>query len=158
MTRQRMLIAWAVAAFSCSDAGSTDQHALDPAGDTEADDDFKGCPEDIPPFGPGLFASSDHFAATLRSAMPVEPERYSRNRWEVELSASDATITHGQTFMPIHGHDGRVEPQITALSEPGGFLVDRLNFTMRGPWEVRLWLSAPGVNEELAVFHICVSK
>lgn len=50
--------------------------------------------------------------------------------------------------MPIHGHDGRVQPKMTALAEPGQFQVDRLNFIMRGPWEVRLWLRSSALESE----------
>ena len=109
--------------------------------DHELDDDFKGCPEGIPAFEPGLEAAGEHYSLKLIAAKPTEPERY-RNDWTVEVRsadgapASDAEITRGQTFMPVHGHDGRVQPKLKALSEPGQFAVDSLNFTMRGPWEV----------------------
>jgi hypothetical protein len=131
--------------------------------DVQLDDDFKGCPEGIPVFEPGLEASGEHFTLKLIAAVPSEPERY-RNDWTVEVRAvdgapaPDAEITRGQTFMPVHGHDGRVKPKMKALSEPGQFEVDGLNFTMRGPWEVRLWLRSPSVDEELEVFHVCVAK
>jgi hypothetical protein len=60
--------------------------------------------------------------------------------------------------MPVHGHDGRVQPKLTALEAPGQFEVDRLNFTMRGPWEVRFWLRAESGAEDLVVFDVCVAK
>jgi hypothetical protein len=130
----------------------------------DADDDFKGCPAQIPAFGPGLRAVGDHYALKLLAAMPDQPERYSDNDWTVELatldgsSASDAQIVRGQTFMPIHGHDGRVEPAVKALATPGQFQVDRLNFSMRGPWEVRLWLDSASLAEDYLVFQVCVTK
>jgi hypothetical protein len=60
--------------------------------------------------------------------------------------------------MPLHGHDGRVEPGVKALATAGQFQVDRLNFSMRGPWEVRLWLDSASVAEDRLVFQVCVTK
>jgi hypothetical protein len=52
------------------------------AGDAAvAEDDFKGCPEDIPAFTPGLRTAGDHVAARLLAAKPAEPERYNENDW-----------------------------------------------------------------------------
>jgi hypothetical protein len=143
--------------------GHADHEQSADSDQAELDDDFKGCPEGIPPFEPGLEAEGRHFTLKLMAAKPTEPERY-RNDWTVEVRAADGTpagdaeITRGQTFMHIHGHDGRVQPKLKALDEPGHFEVDSLNFTMRGPWEVRLWVRSPSVDEELDVFHVCVAK
>ena len=123
----------------------------------ELDDDFKGCPPELPVFGPGLEVESDQHKITLISAQPGEPERY-ENDWVVELSPPEAVLVRGQTFMPIHGHDGRVEPTVKQASSPGRFAIERLNFTMRGPWEVRLWVSSAGATEQLLVFNGCVAK
>jgi hypothetical protein len=95
--------------------------------------------------------------------MPSEPERY-LNSWSIAVDsltgspAVDAEIERGQTFMPVHGHDGRVVPEISPTGEPGQFRVERLNFSMRGPWEVRFWLRSPSLGEDYAVFHVCVAK
>lgn len=129
----------------------------------DMEDDFKGCPESIPAFEPGLLAKGKHFAVKVLSSMPTEPERYTNN-WQVELdtldgsAAADARIEKSQTFMPIHGHDGMVVPEITALASPGQFSVDRLTFTMRGAWEARFWLRGAGVDEDYIVLHVCVAK
>lgn len=127
------------------------------------EDDFKGCPADIPAFAPGLLARGQKLRLELLAAQPAEPERYA-NDWDVELStlegapAADASIVRGQTFMPVHGHDGRVEPEITALPAPGHAHVARLTFTMRGPWEVRFWLRDALAQDDYAVFKVCVSQ
>ena len=133
-----------------------------PVGAHELDDDFKGCPEGIADFGPGLRAEGKQFALEVVSALPAEPERY-RNDWTVVWSAlegeqSTAEITRAQTFMPIHGHDGRVEPEIDALPMSKQIAVSDLNFTMRGPWEVRFWLRSPAVEDDYVVFKVCVAK
>jgi hypothetical protein len=141
------------------------EHSHDPGTGLDAEDaDFKGCPAGIPTVAPGLQAGGKQFAMKVIAAMPAEPERYA-NSWTVELTARDgsspaldARIDHGQTFMPIHGHDGRVVPSSTSLAEPAQFEVDRLNFTMRGPWEVRFWLKSPSVSEDYVVFNVCVAQ
>jgi len=134
------------------------------AGRDAMPDDFKGCPDDIPRFEPGLQADGARYAMRLIDAMPAQPERYS-NRWTVELLhgdgtvATDAQLVRGETFMPVHGHDGRVTPEITALSEPGRFQADPVNFTMRGVWETRFWLRDDAAEaDDYVVFHVCVAK
>jgi len=146
-----------VGAAACS--GDADL-STDHDGHTERDpeDDFKGCPPDVPLFESGLQAAGAQHTVTLLSAEPAEPERY-ENDWVVELSPPDAELVRGQTFMPIHGHDGRVQPELKPLAaEPGRFAIERLNFTMRGPWEVRLWTRAADAAEDYVVFHVCVAK
>jgi hypothetical protein len=145
-----------------ADESSTTGARDDAGAHAGVEDDFQGCPEDIPRFAPGLQAAGDHVTVKLITAMPDEPERHINN-WKVELGALDGTpardaeILRAEPFMPIHGHDGRVVPHMTALAEPGQFQVDRLNFIMRGPWEVRFWLSS-SLGEDFAVFHVCVAK
>jgi len=147
------------------DAGQSRARDAGPIADMPADaeGDFKGCPDGIPNVAPGLLAVGERLALKVVAAMPAEPERY-LNDWTVELSSLDgspdaeAEIVRGQTFMPVHGHDGRVQPRMKALAEPGRFQVDGLNFTMRGPWEVRLWLRSGAQEDDYAVFHVCVAK
>jgi len=127
------------------------------------DDDFKGCPPGVPRFEPGLYAAGKHYEVKLLSAMPQAPERYS-NSWSVELAlldgtaAADAQIVRSQTFMPVHGHDGRVVPVVTALANPAEFQVDHITFTMRGPWEARFWISGDQAQEDNVVLHVCIEK
>jgi len=149
---------------ACSGSDRESGPGADDAGVlTDAEDDFRGCPEGIPNRAPGLQTMGEHLTVKVVAAVPAEPERY-LNNWTVELGAldespaPDAEIVRAETFMPIHGHDGRVQPQMTALSEPGQFRVDRLNFTMRGPWEVRLWLRSDALEDDYVVFDVCVAK
>lgn len=127
------------------------------------DDDFKGCPPEVSRFAPGLHATGKQYALKLLTAMPQAPERYS-NEWNVELdfldgtAATDAHIVRSQTFMPVHGHDGRVVPVVTALASPAQFRVDRITFTMRGPWEARFWISGDKAEEDNVVLRVCVEK
>jgi hypothetical protein len=137
-----------------------------PAHDASAhayDDDFQGCPDGIPSVAPGLHGAGEQLAVSVVAAMPEEPERYI-NQWTVELERldgapdPDAVIVRGETFMPIHGHDGRLQPEAGALPLPGRFEVDRLNFTMRGPWEVRLWLRSGAGDDDYVVIDVCVAR
>ena len=149
-------VLWLIGSAACSgDEDLGNEH--DAQHGAEPEDDFKGCPPEVPVFGPGLEAEGEPHRVRLISAQPVEPERY-RNDWVVELTPPDAQLVRGQTFMPVHGHDGRVQPEFKALAQPGQFAIERLNFTMRGPWEVRLWLSSPAAAEEYVVFDVCVAK
>lgn len=152
---REMLVAWlfALSAAACGGGGGADPNDEEP----QLEDDFRGCPPEIPVFGPGLQAAGAVHSVTLISAQPSEPERY-ENHWIVELGSPLAALVRGQTFMPVHGHDGGVEPVLKPLAQAGRFAVERLNFTMRGPWQVRLWVSSPAANEELAVFQVCVAK
>lgn len=157
-----LLVCGLVACQGDSDADRSDG-ARDAAVPVDAEDDFQGCPDGYPNVAPGLEVAGEHLAAKVLDAVPAEPERY-RNDWTVALSSldgdpdPDAAIVRGQTFMPVHGHDGRVEPRMTALAEPGEFKVDGLNFTMRGPWEVRLWLRSGSREDDYVVFDVCVAK
>ncbi|HTU56823.1 MAG TPA: hypothetical protein VMF89_00290 [Polyangiales bacterium] len=144
---------FSLSAAACS--GDAEEH--DAQAQEELEDDFKGCPADVPVFSPGLQVEDAERKITLISAQPTEPERY-ENDWVVEVIPPEAVIVRGQTFMPIHGHDGRVEPIVKPMSTPGQFAIERLNFTMRGPWEVRLWLSSAAATEERLVFQVCVAK
>lgn len=145
-----LVLGMAAAACSGEPEADSEHHA-------EHEDDFKGCPAEIPAFATGLTATADQVSVKVMSAEPAAPERY-ENNWVVELSPADAEIVRAQTFMPVHGHDGRVKPELRALEQPGQWAVERLNFTMRGPWEVRLWLSTATRDEENVVFQVCVAK
>ena len=154
--RLRAAVVAACALGACADAeavgGSMTEH-----------DDFHGCAQAYASTATGLEISGEHLTVKVLDAMPAEPERYI-NRWTVELQtpggspATAATLVRAQTFMPVHGHDGRVEPRPQPLAEPGRFSLDRLNFSMRGPWEVRLWLRSAAGEEDYVVFDVCVAK
>jgi len=169
-TPQSLLVVCWLAACAGDEATSNDSHAehagdaaASGAHDADMDDDFQGCPDRFNSQAPGLEVEGQHLAAKVITAMPPEPERYI-NEWTVELSSLDgspargAKIIRGQTFMPVHGHDGGVQPRLTALSEAEQFEVDGLNFTMRGPWEVRLWLRSEASEDDYVVFEVCVAK
>jgi len=163
VTSTMLLVCSLVACAGSDDSSATHGHSGSHAGTSGEEDDFKGCPDGYPNVAPGLQVMGEQLVVKVISATPAEPERYI-NGWKVELSDRDgspapgAELIRGETFMPVHGHDGRVQPKLTALEAPGQFEVDRLNFTMRGPWEVRFWLRAESGAEDLVVFDVCVAK
>jgi hypothetical protein len=154
---------------ACGGAESSDAPTAPPPADAGAfvteDDGFVGCPESIPMFVLGMGASGDNgvLAATLDDASHAPPLRY-LNDWTLHWTRSDGTpladvvLTKARAFMPVHGHDGIVPPTIEPLAEPGRVRVRGLNFNMRGPWEVQLWLSSASAGDDYVVFHICVQE
>lgn len=135
------------------------------AGESDAEDEFVGCPETTPAFALGMQAQGKqgHLNAKLISASRVPPQRY-LNDWTVELTdtagapLADASIRSARPFMPVHGHDGNVQTMVKKLAEPGRFAVNSLNFIMRGPWEVQLGLRSPSAGDDDVVFEICVAE
>lgn len=158
--------------FGCSPepdtGGTTDDRdataSIDPThGDGSVPDDFVGCPGGVPAAAPGLSAKGQRLTVDVVAAVPAELERYI-NGFTVELRTQDgapaprAQVVRAQTFMPLHGHDGGVLPRVTHLTEPGRVQVERLNFIMRGPWEVRLWLRTEAGEDDYVTFTVCVAK
>jgi hypothetical protein len=139
--------------------------ALEDAQPDAKEAEFEGCPDTIPAFALGMQAQGKQgkLTAKLISASRVPPLRY-LNDWTVELgdaagaALEDATIRSALPFMPVHGHDGNVQPVVKKLSQPGRFAVSSLNFNMRGPWEVRLLLRSPSAGDDDVVFEICVAE
>jgi hypothetical protein len=96
--------------------------------------------------------------ARLIDAQHVPPQRFS-NDWTIELMKADGTplddaeIVKACAFMPVHGH-GLPPKDVKDLGQ-GRFLLDRLNFSMRGPWEVQLSVNSPSVPEATARATSC---
>ncbi|MDB4988005.1 MAG: hypothetical protein JWN04_3183, partial [Myxococcaceae bacterium] len=85
------------------------------------DDGFEGCPDSVPAFALDMQATGEqgHINATLLAASNVPPLRY-LNSWTVAFSAqgaplSDVVLTKARPFMPVHGHDGIVQPMVESL-------------------------------------------
>lgn len=137
----------------------------EPAADGEAEAAFEGCPDSVPPFALGMQARvvEGSIHASVIEASPAPPMRY-LNDWTVELSDAqgnaleDVRIESARPFMPVHGHDGNLQPKVRALSEPGRFSVADLNLFMRGPWEIQLRLHAESAGDGYVVFDVCVAE
>jgi hypothetical protein len=153
-------LAWA----GCGDGDAPRGALPETEADAEVPADYEGCDE-LEPFALGLTARGEEntLEAEVLEAAPAPPRRY-RNDWIVQLRAADGSaledveLTHARPFMPVHGHDGGIAPVIHALSEQGKFRIERLNFSMRGPWQVQLTASSPSRGNDYIVFHVCVME
>lgn len=154
--------------FACGSDEANETSARDAAVEAAVPDDeteFVGCPDTLSAFELGMEAAGAQgkLKAKLISASPAPPLRY-LNDWTVELldasgaPLEDATIRSARPFMPVHGHDGNVQPVVTPLNERGRFAVNGLNFNMRGPWQVQLSLRSPSAGDDDVVFEICVAE
>jgi len=126
---------------------------------------FVGCPSSTPVFGPGMQATGNrsNITATLVTASSVPPQRY-LNDWTIALSnqqgepVSDVEVIEARPFMPVHGHDGNIKPNVEKLAAPGQLSIAGINLLMRGPWEVQLMLSSKSAGSDYVVFHVCVEE
>lgn len=90
------------------------------------------------------------------------PARKFENAWTVTLvddagSATGATLSDVQGFMPDHGHGSTIPSIITDMGN-GQYQVEDINLWMDGHWEVNfLVTTAQGATEE-AQFEVCVPK
>jgi len=66
------------------------------------------------------------------------------NTWTIELQSTagerldDYQVTWICSFMPAHNHTAG--PRLSAGDEPGQFVIERLNLSMNGGWEIPLWV------------------
>jgi hypothetical protein len=92
-----------------------------------------------------------------------DPPRKYTNDWVVALSdaqgepVDDAEFSKARTWMPVHGHDGKFAPEITAAGG-GRYTFDGLNFTMTGPWQVQFEVSSASAGSDSFVLDVCVGE
>ena len=110
----------------------------------------------------GQMAHGDNVMVKLVS-FDNNPAQIQENDWVVEISTHDGTpvadaeLTNVRAFMPVHGHDGKYPPEISAVSgEPGQFKLDDLYFTMEGPWQVQFTIASESAGDDYVVMEICV--
>jgi hypothetical protein len=154
-----------VALFAgCGDDDGTDSdpvHVHD-AGLSDGSYEEVPCPEDTPEFAIGMEAVGEEGAITgrLLDADPAPPRKF-ENDWSVEFvdadgePLEDVEVVRAWPFMPVHGHDGFYDPDVSALEEPGRYRVDRINMWMRGPWEVHFMLTSESAGDDHVVFDVC---
>jgi hypothetical protein len=139
------------------DDDDDDAHQVDHDAGYVDPDEMVRCPDGIPEFFAGETSGSeatgenDQVMARVIAADHVPLKRFS-NTWTVELTSPDGTplegveIVEACAYMPVHRH-GLPPRAVKALAEPGRFVLDRLNFTMRGPWEMQLAVNVDGEAE-----------
>lgn len=164
---KRVVLTAAIAALLGSACGGDDddQEHDDMHGDMHGDHDADSghldpdedvrCPDTIPELFAGETSGSEATGSeSLVKARVITadhlPARKYANTWTVELTdlqgtpLADAKLVDACTFMRVHGHGTGPLGGIKALDEPGRFEIERMNFVMRGPWEVQLAVNPTG--------------
>jgi hypothetical protein len=82
------------------------------------------------------------------------------NVWTIELLDADGEaalgeITKVEPWMPTHGHGSNLVPRV--VEEDGRYIVDDLNFTMVGLWDVEFTFEVGGVVDSVE-FSFCVGS
>jgi hypothetical protein len=153
------LALWALLLLACGDDGPSSFVSAD---GSVQDDGFRGCPADVPQLQLQAQARGLHLVATVVAASRVPARRY-LNDWTFRFTdlggaaRNDVSVISARTWMPVHGHDGVVVPQVVSTSDPAELQIRSLNFIMRGPWEVQLSLRSP-LGDDKVVFHVCVAE
>lgn len=158
--------AWLLCVAACGEDAPAEPAQHEHEGGTQDGEEaaFAGCPDSIPKFSLGMQATAGDIQAKLVAASPAPPERYF-NDWTVAFESADGeprtdvTLCGARTFMPVHGHYGTPDPRVTQHADDRAvFELDALNLFMRGPWEVRLKVSAADGGEHDIVFEVCVEQ
>lgn len=159
--RPRRFLSLALLALVAS-CGDDPRDSDEPA--TRPDTMYVGCPASTPPFALGMEALGKlgRIRARLVAARPTPPARY-RNDWELAFFGprgerlDDVSVARARPFMPVHGHDGNVQPTVRPVAD-AQIAVDYLNLNMRGPWEVQLAVQSRSLGDDEMVFHVCVME
>lgn len=146
-------------------ACSSDHKEHEAAGHAEhalAAEDAALCGAGYPDYAPGTAVKVGALTAKLVSARPSPPRQKVPNQWDVEIStesgapATGVTLSNPDSFMPAHNHHGRTRPSVVAATEGSTARIDEIDFSMRGPWQVRVDLEQAGAKLGTATFQICV--
>ena len=169
-----MLVLALFASAACGGDGPVEQRPHDAGTAADAAEDespegeeaaFQGCPDSLPAFALGMQARvvEGGIQARLVAASPAPPLRY-LNDWTVEFADAegnaleDVRIESARPFMPLHGHDGNLQPKLRGLSAAGQFSIADLNLFMRGPWEIQLRVHSESAGDGYVVFDVCVAE
>lgn len=121
------------------------------------------CPASTPEFKLNLEATGEDGNVTARILeADYIPPRKGTNDWQVVFLDADGNpledveVTKAEPFMPVHNHDGRYPPTMTALDDPGTFEFESINMHMGGPWEMRFTVESESAGDDYIVFHVCV--
>jgi hypothetical protein len=165
------LCALLLAPLGCGDDADEPAQMADAGHPHEAgahDEEF----EDVPcnpathfPLMPGLSAPVGNpggMTVRIVSSDPMRARQKVRNDWVIEVldangvPVPDVELTDAAAWMEVHKHYGLPAPKVMKQVEPGRFLLDNINFSMRGPWDVQLRLERGDARPESANLSICV--
>ena len=153
MRRAILTVAYLAALSACgsdNDPGSSISPTAGAAGE-EAPNASEQCPPSFPEFtigAAGLTSRDPVSGATVRLDSAPKPPEKSFNDWRIVIADSggaplaDAQLTWACAWMEVHGH-GTNPKNVEKLGNGVFNLVDQ-NFSMYGPWQVRLWIDPTG--------------
>lgn len=146
------MMAWLAAVGACgSGSDSTADSSTAGAAGEEAPKASEQCPASFPEFttGPaGLTATDAATGIKVRIDNAPKPPERSFNDWKIVVTdASGAALPNAQlswacAFMEVHGHG--TNPKKVESAGNGVFNLQQQNFSMYGPWQVRLWIDPMG--------------
>jgi hypothetical protein len=128
--------------------GDEPEHAGDDHVHEGSATDVVPCGENFPSFRAGLSAPAGDLTVRLISIDPEPARQQQDNDWVIEVvdargaPVPAAVIENVDTWMDVHKHGGRWEPDVERLAEPGRFAFKHLDFKMAGPWRVRFGVKA----------------
>jgi hypothetical protein len=160
-----VVLAWGLGLGACGSDGET--HPQEGNADADVGEPDGGYPEvacTLPLLKKGdtqLGSTTKKIEAKLVSVEPL-PLLKGTSTWVLDFTTpdgkpvSDIPVTKADTYMPVHGHTGIYEPTVKALSQPGRLQFTGFNFTMRGPWEVRIQVTSKAVGSDYIIWNTCV--
>lgn len=177
--RDSAVAAWLVAllfTLACAACGSDEpgnghggEHAgAQDAGEADAEDTGSSvapvsCAASIPRVPTDIeSAGADKLLRAKVASADYEPARKYTNTWSIDITdehgnpLADAEISNVRTYMPVHGHDGKITPTVTSAAEQGRFTFANLNFTMTGPWQVQFGVSSTSMGKDRFMLDVCV--
>lgn len=132
--------------------GSDDEMDAASVIDGDVDDPASVCSPEIPPFATGASGLTQmDEAANLQVRIAEadwEPPAKDYNTWEIAVTdlagapLSDAVISWACSWMPAHGHG--INPKAIEKLPDGHFSLVKMNLSMNGGWDVRLWIDPTG--------------
>ncbi|MET0286222.1 MAG: hypothetical protein ABW352_17210 [Polyangiales bacterium] len=180
---KRLLLSTCVAAlgfaYACGDdapAGEGDDHEHDhdasghehdhdaataDGGDPYLEEEVP-CDAAYPSFTPGMSVKAGELTVKVQAITPAPPRQKTRNDWTVQVSdaagqpVSGLTFLNPASYMPVHRHGGKTPPVVSPGTEPGTYKLERIDFIMRGPWQVLFDLQQNGATVGKATVQICV--
>lgn len=142
------------------DAGGEHNHD-DPVADVDLDA-ATPCSAEYPSFTAGMSKPAGALTVKLMSISPEPPRQKVKNDWTVQVvdasgaPATGITLANADSYMPVHRHHGKTLPYTNTTSEPGGAQITKIDFIMRGPWQVLFDVLQNGTKVGTATFQICV--
>lgn len=162
-SRLTLMLTLALACTACGDEPPQEGHEHDAGHEGYHD---APCDPNLAPLAVGLEqigSASKTLKAKLVSSDPIPLLKGSAD-WVVDFTTLEGTPVDDLEFddvytaMPVHKHEGTFKPKSMKLPEPGRYLFDGFNFTMRGPWQMRFEVSSPTAGEDYIIFDVCVEE